>query len=347
VPAPRLAAISISSDGRHFVRQPGGEPFLPIGFNYDHDEAGRLLEEYWEAEWPKVEQDFREMKSLGANVVRVHLQAGRFLESPDRARREALERLARLLSLAESVGIYLDITGLGSYLREDTPAWYDALDETGRWQAQATFWSAVAARCASSPAVFCYDLMNEPVVPGGPRSAGDWLGPPFGGKYHFVQFITLDPAGRPRPEVARQWIRKLAAAIRANDPRRLVTVGLVPWSLDRPGLTSGFVPEAIAPELDFICVHLYPEAGRGADALATLRAFQIGKPVLIEETFPLACPPEEFRQFLRDADAAGAGVVGFYWGRTLEECDASGSLPDALTAAQVRAIQEHAARRRG
>jgi hypothetical protein len=201
----------------------------------------------------------------------------------------------------------------------------------------------VAARCASSPAVFCYDLMNEPVVPGGPRSAGDWLGPPFGGKYHFVQFITLDPAGRPRPEVARQWIRKLAAAIRANDPRRLVTVGLVPWSLDRPGLTSGFVPEAIAPELDFICVHLYPEAGRGADALATLRAFQIGKPVLIEETFPLACPPRSFasscatrtgggrgRRLLLGQDARGVRRVRFPPGRA--DCSAGPRHPGARCA---------------
>ena len=42
----------------------------------------------------------------------------------------------------------------------------------------------------------------------------------------------------------------------------LVTVGLVPWSLDRPGITSGFVPMEIVSELDFIAVHLYPEKGK-------------------------------------------------------------------------------------
>jgi hypothetical protein len=45
--------------------------------------------------------------------------------------------------------------------------------------------------------------MNEPVVPGG--KGKDWLGPPFGGK-HFVQFVTLDQADRPRPDIARQWL---------------------------------------------------------------------------------------------------------------------------------------------
>ena len=29
---------------------------------------------------------------------------------------------------------------------------------------QARFWEAVAATCRNRPAVFCYDLMNEPIV---------------------------------------------------------------------------------------------------------------------------------------------------------------------------------------
>ena len=44
-----------------------------------HDEKGRLIEDYWEAEWPKVETDFRAMRRMGANVVRVHLQLGKFM----------------------------------------------------------------------------------------------------------------------------------------------------------------------------------------------------------------------------------------------------------------------------
>jgi hypothetical protein len=92
----------------------------------------------------------------------------------------------------------------------DVPAWYDQLSEKGRWDVQARFWRAVAGRCAASPAVFCYDLMNEPVVPGG--KGKDWLGPPFGCK-HFVQFVTLDQQDRPRPAIARQWVHHQATAI--------------------------------------------------------------------------------------------------------------------------------------
>jgi hypothetical protein len=53
--------------------------------------------------------------------------------------------------------------------------------------------------------------MNEPVVTAG--KGNEWLGPPFAGK-HFVQFITLDQAERPRHDIARQWIHQLAAAVR-------------------------------------------------------------------------------------------------------------------------------------
>jgi hypothetical protein len=277
-----------------------------------------------------VEEDFREMKGLGANVVRVHLQLGKFMDDPNRPNEENLGRLARLLKLAERLGLYLDLTGLGCYHKPDVPAWYDGLAESARWATQAHFWEAIARHCADSPAVFCYDLMNEPVVPGGKRQPGDWLGPGFAGK-HFVQFITLDQAGRPRPEVAREWVRTLVKAIRQHDRRHPITVGLVPWSLDRPGLTSGFVPETIAPDLNFVSVHLYPERGKVDEDLETLKGFAVGKPVVIEETFPLKCSMEELGRFIEGSRGIASGWVGFYWGRTPEELRPAKTISDALT----------------
>ena len=125
--------VRVSADGKGFVLAPSGRPFVPWGFNYDHDDAGRLLEDYWDAEWPKVESDFREMKALGANVARIHLQTGKFLDAPDRPNPKALERLGKLLELAEATELYLDLTGLGCYHKRDVPAWYDALSEAERW----------------------------------------------------------------------------------------------------------------------------------------------------------------------------------------------------------------------
>ncbi len=324
----------ITISGTSFILERSGRPFAPWGFNYDRDSRSREIEDYWELEWSTVEQDFREMKDLGANVVRVHLQIGRFLPEPDRPDQANLARLERLLALAERTGLYLDLTGLGCYHKPAVPRWYDALDEAGRWRAQKRFWSEIAARCAKSPAVFCYDLMNEPVVPGGKDEPGDWLGkgPGFGGKY-YVQKISLDLAGRTRGEVARRWLVTLRDAIREHDKRTPITVGLVDWSLDRPGLFSGITPGIVADELDFVSVHLYPQGGKVAEALATLKQFARGKPLVIEETFPLSCSIEEFRRFVKDARPTAAGLIGFYWGQTPAELERSGSIGDAITRA--------------
>ncbi len=99
------------------------------------------------------------MSRLGANVVRIHLQLGRFMQGPAEPNVAALDQLGRLAKLAEEERLYLDLTGLACYHKADVPAWYDGLSEPARWDVQARFWEAVAARCAESPAVFCYDLM--------------------------------------------------------------------------------------------------------------------------------------------------------------------------------------------
>src|SRR3954471_1754400 len=76
--------VVVSKDKKGFVLDPGGKPFVPWGFNYDRDAAGRLIDDYWEAEWCQVEADFAQMKKLGANVVRVHLQFGKFMTAADK-----------------------------------------------------------------------------------------------------------------------------------------------------------------------------------------------------------------------------------------------------------------------
>ena len=321
--------IRVGQDQKGFITADTEKPFVPWGVNYDHDDQGRLIEDYWESDWPLVEKHFTDIRELKANVVRIHLQFGKFMDAPDRPNGLAHRRLARLLELAERSGLYLDITGLGCYHKQDVPDWYDKLTESQRWQAQAEFWKAVAETCQNSPAVFCYDLMNEPIVPGGRRKDQDWLGPAFGGK-HFVQCISLDQAARPRPEIAAAWLKQLSQAIRTVDQRHLVTVGLVDWSLDRPGLTSGFVPKMVVEHVDFLCVHIYPEKGKGNEALETLAGFSVGKPVVIEETFPLKCSSEELDDFIKASKASASGWISFYWGKSKPELRESTEFTDAL-----------------
>src|SRR5258708_4783929 len=156
--------VRVSNDGKRFVFSGSGLEFTPWGFNYDHDSSNRLMEYYWKDEWDTVAGDFEEMEALGANTARIHLQVSRFMKSPEEPNQESLKLLARLLALAEQTGLYLDLTGLGCYDKKDVPPWYNDLGEARRWDVQARFWEAVARTCSRSPAVFCFDLMNEPIV---------------------------------------------------------------------------------------------------------------------------------------------------------------------------------------
>ncbi len=333
VAAADMEQVQIAKDNQSFILAGSGRRFVPWGFNYDHDAAGRLIEDYWDTEWDKVEKDFADMHKLGANVVRVHPQFGKFMDEADKPNNKQLARLGDLLKLAEREQLYLDVTGLGCYHKKDIPSWYDKLDEKERWDAQACFWRAVAGRCAESDAVFCYDLMNEAVSPGKKLPAGDWLvDAPFGGKY-FVQYISLDPGDRTPLEVERQWIRRLTGAIHEKDKRHLITLGMLPFVPDRKMIDG----------LDFVSVHLYPQAKKVDQSLDTLKGFAaLGKPVLIEETFPLSCSMPEFEEFIDQSRKDAAGWIGFFWGRTPDQLKNSKSLGDAVTRSWLEFFQKKA-----
>ncbi len=329
-----LEPIRVSADGKGFVAGHPGTPFRSWGVNYDHDargESGRLLEDYWDDEWETVRQDFAEIRDLGANVVRIHLQLGKFMTAPAAANPAALARLRQLLRLAEDNRLYLDLTGLGCYHKQDVPPWYDQLAEADRWEVQARFWQAVARTCRGSPAVFCYDLMNEPIVGG--NVAEGWLAGELGGK-HFVQRLTLTPRGRTAQEIAAAWVEKLTSVIRREDPDHLITVGAIPWALVWPKAMPVFYAPAVARHLDFVSVHFYPKAGEVDAALTALRVYAIGKPLVIEEMFPLHCSLAELDDFIGRSQDLAAGWISFYWGKTIAEYESSRepTLAEALTA---------------
>ncbi len=310
--------IRTSKDGDRFVHSQSGNKFRVWGFNYDHDESGRLLEDYWIKEWFKVKEDFKEMKALGANAVRIHLQTAKFMKSEHKTDKQAFKQLARLVGLAQKIGLYLNITGLGCYHIKDVPDWYDKMNESERWNVQAQFWKMVAKTCAKSPAVFCYDLMNEPVLPGADKKETEWLLGEFGGK-HFVQRITLDLKGRTRKQVAKDWIDTLVTAIRKQDDRHLITVGVIPWVHTFPKAKPLFYSEEVSRNLDFVSVHFYPKQGEVDKALTAFKAYNIGKPLVIEEIFPLKCGLDEVDEFIEDSWEFADGYFGFYWGKTIDE----------------------------
>jgi hypothetical protein len=335
-----LETIRVSDDGKTLITGTSRQPFLVWGVNYDHDESGRLLEDYWEHQWSKVMEDFGEMKSLGANVVRVHLQLPKFMETAENLNTANLAILAKLVRLAEETGLYLDVTGLGCYHKQDVPTWYDEMDETSRWEVQARFWQAIASVCRESPAIFCYDLMNEPILPG-EKKESDWLGGEMGGKF-FVQRITRDLAGRTREEVARRWVEKLTTAIRNVDNQHLITVGVIPWAHVFKGAKPLFNSPDVGKSLDFVSVHFYPKKGEVDKALEALRVYELGKPLLVEEIFPLSCSIEETDGFIEKSRTHADGWISFYWGKTIEEYEKQDDIQAAIVAAWLRYFRTHA-----
>jgi hypothetical protein len=246
-PAAGLDWVEVAADHSGFVLSESGKTFTPWGFNYDHDGDGELLEDYWDERWPAVESAFQEMKGLGANVVRIHLQFGKFMHSPTEPRRSSIDQLARLVKLAEATGLYLNVTGLGCYHKADVPPWYDKLSESERWQAQAVFWEAVAQTCATNQ---------------------------------------------------------------------------------------------IAGDLDFMAVHIYPEKANLDDAIETLKGFAaVGKPVVIEEIFPLKCDLDDLSHFIDESRQYAAGWIGFYWGQTPDQLRPATTIPQAMTLGWLELFQ--------
>lgn len=335
-----LSLIEVSEDGSHFVNADTGEKFVIWGVNYDHDGSGDLLDEYWLDRWETVVEDFAEIKDLGANCVRIHLQFGVFMESPTEPNAESLEQLGKLVKLAEDNGLYLDITGLACYHKKNIPAWYDALDESERWEAQAKFWEAIAKTCRESPAVFCYDLMNEPVL-AGKEPETEWLTGELGGKF-FVQRLTLDLAGRSRADVAEAWSAKMTESIRKHDERHMITVGVIPWVFVFGGGKPLFYSPPVAKHFDFVSIHVYPTKGEVDKAVDALPAYDVGKPLIIEEMFPLKCSQEELVEFIERSSDRVDGWVSFYWGQTSDELESKPdkTIGDAITAVWLERFRE-------
>lgn len=316
---PRPAAmprVRVSADSKRFELAGSGKAFVPWGFNYlgkfDH-----LAEDDWDTDegWKRIETDFREMKNLGANVVRWHLQLETFIKAPDRPDTAELARLKKLLGLAREHGLYLDLTGLNCFRLNRIPEWYDALPEADRWKCQARFWDAVAKTCAGDPTVFCYNLMNEPVIgEPGPKDH-PWVGGELGG-FHFVQRISNKPAGRDTKDIAEAWVKTLVDAIRRHDKETLVTVGDIPWNTVWPGAKPVFCSPQVGKHLDFVSVHFYPSTGKLDKELVALAAYDVGQPLVVEETFPLSCSLPDFEKFVDSTSGRVDGWISHYFGYT-------------------------------
>lgn len=291
-----MERVKVAPDRNGFILDPSGDRFIPWGHNYASVD---ILERMFN-EPDRVAREFAEMKAAGTTVARIHPEMPRILTGPGQVDPEALDRIGKLLGIAEESGIRLKITGLACYRIKDRMAWYDSMEEQDRWEVQAFFWETIARTCAKSPAVFAYDLVNEPGAIG-KRAEGWYLGRM--GEVEFCQRLSLDPGDRTGDEIFRGWTKRMVSAIRKHDRTHMITMGMLPF----PGAYK-----AAAEPLDFVSPHLYPKAGKVDEEIRLLRQFQWGKPVVIGETFPLNCSADDERAFLLGSRPFAHGWIG-HW----------------------------------
>jgi len=291
-----METVKVAPDQNGFILDPSGNRFVPWGHNY----ASVDIMERLANEPERVEREFAEMKAAGTTVARIHPEMPLILTGPERVNPQSIDQLKRLLKIAEDSGIHLKITGLACYQIKDRMAWYDAMDEQDRWKTQAFFWETISRTCAESPAVFAYDLVNEPGAVG-KREEGWYLGRM--GEVEFCQRLSLDPGNRNGDEIFREWTTRMVSAIRKHDQTHLITMGMLPF----PGAYK-----AAAEQLDFVSPHLYPKTGKVDDEIKLLKQFDWGKPIVIGETFPLSCGVDDERDFLLQSRGLAHGWIG-HW----------------------------------
>jgi len=285
----RLPRIKIAPGGRTFVTE-DGKPFVPLGVNYYRPGTGWAPQIWKKFDAPATRQDFARMKALGVNCVRVFLTYGSFYMEPDALLPEGLAKFDEFLAMAEAAGIYVHPAGLDHW--EGTPAWAsgDRIADERVLVALEGFWRKFAQRYRGRSVIFAYDLRNEPEVP--------WDSPPLRAKWNkflLARYGSSQAAAQAwgvgpetirwgeqpppkdvdapgdrqlldyqhlREEVADEWTRRQAAAIRSADPQALVTVGMIQWSVPAllPGVRhyAGFCPQRQAKLLDFLEIHFYP-----------------------------------------------------------------------------------------
>lgn len=285
--------------GNYFQRN--GRPFIPAGVHWVPARAAMQ----WPMEWDPagVEADFRKMRELGVNTVRLDLVWAWFEPRPGDYNPAAFAQLDELIKLARRYEIYLQpCLFVGNEVGE---AVWDVPWRHGRHphadpemlRLETNHAAEFGRRYANETAIQSWDLSDEP---------------PFWN------------AGKTTDAMAINWTRLIAGAIRRGDTLHPIVVGT-----DAQEIGHGpFRPDNILGEVDFLSVHPYPAYNPALfpDPLLAVRttyaaAFQValsggaGKPVMVQEMGASSAQqtPDRIARYLRANlySALGTGANGF------------------------------------
>jgi hypothetical protein len=215
--------------GPHFLRD-GERSVCPVGVHYVPKQG---------PDWPwrvgpeEFDREFERMAALGLDSVRIDLIWAAIEPREGEYDERHLGQLDQVLAAARRHGLRLQpVLLVGGEVGDaywDVP-WREGRDphaDPSLRELQARQAAMLARRWGGDPTVLAWDLNDEP---------GIWL--------------FQDTAD----EDARTWTRELATAIREVAPDDLITIGTASQEVDH----GAFRADVVAPELDFTCVHPYP-----------------------------------------------------------------------------------------
>ena len=291
----KMELIVVTPDGQGFAERDSGRPYIPFGTNYYDPHTGWAPKIWRQFDAEKVREHFRLMSKLGVNCARLFLTAGSFQPDAKTVEEKSLKKLDTLVKIGRETGIRLILTGPDhwegspSYWRPDRFAGEEAL------RALEYFWKTVGQRYKGEPAIFAWDLLNEPHLPWFIKEWrgrwNTWLEKTYRNwdslKIAWGDELTekdkwgevavpenradadnprLRDFQRFREHLSDEWVRRQVKSLRRADPTHLITVGYIQWSYPlvrpgRPSRYSAFNPHRQARRLDFVTIHFYPTMG--------------------------------------------------------------------------------------
>ena len=161
-----------------------------------------------------TEDDIRFIKSVGFNLIRIPLHFALFMRddgTPDGSiGGEGWALLDRVVGWAKEAGLYVIVDihaapgGQTGINHDDGPGYPLMFYVPKHRENTVRLWRAIAERYRGNPTILGYDLLNEPIAP-----------------YHDT--ATLNPRLEP-------FYRRIAEAIRAVDPGRIIFLAGGQWS---------------------------------------------------------------------------------------------------------------------
>ncbi|GGD89017.1 cellulase family glycosylhydrolase [Paenibacillus nasutitermitis] len=303
--------IQVTPGGAGFAEQGTGRAYTPLGCNYFDPLTGWAPHIWQQFDAGRVKRHFAQMEELGVNTVRVFLTAASFMDESGELPEEGMVKADRMLAIAREHGIRVEFTGPD--LWEGVPDWASAYFDGeanafflhDEWMDRLQrFWRQFAAHYRGEPALFSFDLLNEPWLKwDSPLLRKHWGGEPPA----MEENAAADGSAHERYQLLREqlvetWTAAMTGAIRESDPQRLITIGFhqlsLPHGAGQRHTLPGFHAAKLAHLLDYIALHWYPYSStehvqprKDGDPVerniamirSSLSNARAGKPLVIEE----------------------------------------------------------------